>query len=399
MKPLFENEMMKGLVVTKSKQQLSKKQQEFYKYTASISTLKEKILKIQTKLDDLELICTKELDPGFIKVAKAKFEVATVIADSIKLHKYTQVQLERTKEVISDLCEIAFRSFIPTLEEQNFYNKWAPQSYEEYKEIELNIEKEFLAEMMSDEYGIDVDMSDLKNDPESYFQFQQKLEEQLKEKSEATSTRKKTKKQLAAEEKRKAAEELKSKSLRSVYVSLAKLLHPDLEEDENMKSQKNELMKEVTAAYESKDLPTLLKIEMQWAFKESENIEKLTDEKLDIFISLLKDQVKELKSEIKSFEYNPKYERVADFLYMPVNRALQEIINSKYSLELEYKYILNDAQKFAKPHAKKQIVDFVNGYVENMYKDDDLDDFFDDDDDNDDDFDIEEFFKRIKRKK
>jgi hypothetical protein len=253
--------------------------------------------------------------------------------------------------------------------------------------------------MMNDEFGIDVDFSDLTNDPESFFHFKEKFEQQLKKKIDEPFTRKKSKKQLAAEAKRKAAEELKNKSLRSVYVSLAKLLHPDLEEDESMKSQKNELMKEVTAAYEAKDLPTLLKIEMQWAYKEAENIEKLTDEKLDIFVSMMKDQVKELKYEIESFKFNPKYDRVSDFLDMPVSVALQEIMNIKYGLEMECKVIQTDAHLFAKPNAKKQIVGFVNGYVENMYQeDDDLNDFFDDDED-DFDFDIDAFFNKINHKK
>ena len=46
-------------------------------------------------------------------------------------------------------------------------------------------------------------------------------------------------------------------------MSLAKMLHSDLETDETLKLEREELMKKVTAAYQDKDLNTLLKLEIE----------------------------------------------------------------------------------------------------------------------------------------
>jgi len=365
-----------GLIKTQSKQLLSKKQKDFFKYMASIESLKEKLASTEKKLIDLEAICCKEIDPENINVAKAELEVAKAIGNSIRLHNFTNVQVNKTKAVIIDLCEQAFDAFEPLEEDINFYNKWAPQNYDEFKKQQLEQSKRLISSLLQDELGIDLDMNQFNDDLESFARFHKILDEKMHEKEDKKSTRKKTKKQIVAEAKKKAAEELKGKSLRSVYVSLAKLLHPDLEENESLRAEKEELMKTVTSAYESKDLPTLLKLEMKWVYKEAENIEKLSDEKLDIFIDMLKDQIKELKEEVEMLKHHPKFERVAYFIDMSISFALGEIMHSKAEKSKSSDLLNSLAKMCPEPIAKKRIVQFVNDYYDNMPQEDD-DEFFD----------------------
>jgi hypothetical protein len=53
-----------------------------------------------------------------------------------------------------------------------------------------------------------------------------------------------------------------------------------------------------TAAYQEKDLHTLLKLEIEIIYKQSENLDHLTDEKLKFLNSALKEQIIELKEEL-----------------------------------------------------------------------------------------------------
>lgn len=354
------DEFKKDLIPSKSKQVLSKKQKEFFKHTANIESLKEKIKKTEIKLNDLESIFKQEIDPEIINIAKAEFEIAKAIADSIRMHQFTQVQLDKTKFVIMVLCDQAFCVINPSDEDIAFYNKWAPIDYETSQKELIQDSKDSMEEMMQEELGIDIDLSDLEDDAESFARFQKMIEEKLFEKEAKKSNRKKTKKQIEAEAKRKAIDEIKNKSLRSIYVGLAKVLHPDLEENEALKAEKEELMKTITSAYEAKDLPTLLKLEMQWVYKEAENIEQLTDEKLDIFIDLLKDQVKELKAELDMLVMNPQYHRVAMFAETTISFALEEIMYEKQKILNSIAELKELKEVCPKPQGKKKIVQFVN---------------------------------------
>ena len=120
--------------------------------------------------------------------------------------------------------------------------------------------------MMKAVYDMDVDMDQLK-DPEQFEQFREVFEEKA-QRGPSAGQRKESKTQekarLAREAKEKAAADLKAKSVRSIYISLAKLVHPDTETDELQRAVKEEEMKKLSAAYEAKDLPTLLRMEMEW---------------------------------------------------------------------------------------------------------------------------------------
>jgi hypothetical protein len=395
----------KGLIVSKLKQTLSKKQKDFFKHTASIETLKEKIRKTEDHLNSLEAIIAQEIDPEIKNLSKIEIKAAKAIGNSTRMHNFTNAQMDKTKAVIIELCRQAFPIVEPSADDIAFYNKWSPNDYDTFKQQQLKESKEQLSDLMQEEFGMDIDMEDLKDDPESFMRFQQMLNEKMQEIETKKGNRKKSKKQIDAEAKRKAAEEVKNKSLRSIYVSLAKILHPDLEENEALRAEKEELMKTISSAYEAKDLPTLLMLEMQWVYKEAENIDQLSDDKLDVFIDMLKDQVKELKDDLEMLKLHPKYHRVAMLCDLSTSVALGEIMFEKEKILRNSAELNSLAEVCPKPHAKKKIVQFVNEYYEEMmqFNEDDDFDFFDDDED---DFmskeelekELEKLFKKMTKK-
>ena len=66
-------------------------------------------------------------------------------------------------------------------------------------------------------------------------------------------------------------------------------------------------MQELTAAYASKDLHTLLKLELEWIHREESDQARMTDEKLEAYSQLLRDQVADLEAEAAALPYSPRY--------------------------------------------------------------------------------------------
>lgn len=54
------------------------------------------------------------------------------------------------------------------------------------------------------------------------------------------------------------------KSIRGIYLELVKELHPDKEADETQRLLKEERMKQLTKAYQEKDLASLLRMQINW---------------------------------------------------------------------------------------------------------------------------------------
>jgi hypothetical protein len=142
---------------------------------------------------------------------------------------------------------------------------------------------------------------------ETMARLQQHVEENLRS---SGSPRRKTERQMEKEERQRLAEELRKKTVATIYKQLARVLHPDLELDAARKGQKEVLMQELTVAYRNNDMHTLLRLEMEWIQHEEGNIERLTDEKLAVYNQTLKEQVQNLEQELHELPYDPRYQPI-----------------------------------------------------------------------------------------
>jgi hypothetical protein len=85
--------------------------------------------------------------------------------------------------------------------------------------------------------------------------------------------------------------------LRRLFRQLASALHPDREPDEATRLHKTALMSEANAAYERKDLVTLMQIQQRAALVPSDAVARTSDEALNALTLLLKQQVADLERE------------------------------------------------------------------------------------------------------
>ena len=356
----FEDKNEKALkIVTKGLQALSKNQQTFNKLTKRIETLESEISAENEKLSQLLVIQGKEITPLQTKVAQLRVKLAVAISETIAVNKFTKKQTESIREVIVVQCVDAFNFIEPNPQQEAFYDHWADIPYKEEKQEQTEAAKEMFADYMKDMDEMDVDEFD--NSPESQTRFQAKIKEQFEQSHQAhqQSNHKKSKKQQVREDAMLAEESIKAKSIRSIYITLAKVMHPDKETDESLKAEKEEVMKKVTAAYEQKDLPALLKLEIEWVHKTSDHLEKLTDDKLKIYISALRQQVSELESERNSLHLNPRYAAIIDYARFPLKNAMYLINQDKSDLKNIFTNLGGLITYFQGPITKKQILEFI----------------------------------------
>jgi hypothetical protein len=355
----------------KNQKVLSKNQQLFNKLSKRIETLEKDIIKESDKLSKLLEMQGKEINPLHIKVANSRMSLAMALEKATERNKFSKKQIEKITFTILQLCDDAFMFILPNEEQEAFYDRWADVSYKEELEESKSEAKNMFSDFMGNMFGMNVDMDEFDDSPEGFARLQQRLKEQFeKQQNEQQTHRKKTKKQIEKDQNSKAELEIKNKSIRSIYIALVKVLHPDTETDVVLKSEKEEVMKKVTSAYDQNDLSTLLKLEMEWVHKTAEHLEGLSEDKLKIYISALKQQVSELEREKFELYHNPRYQSVFELARLPEKYALHQI-----SLQMtEFKNLNNNLMilisEVYQPNNKKQILDFVNQFCEEFEEND-----------------------------
>lgn len=370
-------------ITAKENKELSKNQKAFNKLTKIIENLSKKISSETTKLDNLVIHYRKSMDGLNEKLAKEKIRLAMLLHDASKQFKFTNSQIETIGAVILFLFQSAFSAILPSDEEEAVFDEWSDVSYKEELQNEVEDMKSFMSDELKNAYDIDLDLSDFEDSPEGFAKFQEKLREEMSKKEAEginfSTDKKKTKKQLEKEKIKKEEEVLQLKSIRNIYISLVKVLHPDTSSElENAK--KEELMKRVTKAYSEKDLPTLLKLELEWAASETNHIDSIGDDKLKLYIKSLKARQADLQNELDSLYAHPKYQQVIPYAYRAEKSAFAEISRDKGNLLQHLKDIQNDYSRLENNLNKKSILVFTKNVEDQINAADDFFGLFDEDD-------------------
>ena len=145
---------------------------------------------------------------------------------------------------------------------------------------------------------------------------------------------KRNKQAEAAAQRQRDVEDAKQRSISVIYKQLARLLHPDLEQDPAVRINKEALMKRVTGAYQAGDLHTLLSLELEWLQGEGHNVGRLTDAKLAVYNEVLRDQIEELELERTMALNHPRYHVLQKFFAGPKDVKLKRL--QKQAIEVRH---------------------------------------------------------------
>ena len=99
------------------------------------------------------------------------------------------------------------------------------------------------------------------------------------------------------QDKQAQAEKMSQQSLKSVYLKIASIIHPDREPDEDKKADKTALLQRANEAYEQQDLFYLLKLQLE-VEQQKLNKKALSDEQLKFYQMALESQSSKLQDQI-----------------------------------------------------------------------------------------------------
>ena len=314
-----------GLVFTGKQSDLSKTQRAFLKAKNKVERLRKELAGKTDTFNRLLAQHTELVAPQLDRVTerqKRLIEVCLLFhsgdgkppAKTIR-KKLAQCMLElfsslfdrevQLDQRLVDLHQSLLETYYPTAadEDQDAQDDGVGAHH---AEAAFNIQKGLLEEELFFETGVRLDLSGLRSDM-SEAEAMAHLANLLDDHPQNPKNRKKTKRQQDKEAKEKLAAEARAKNINTVYRQLARLFHPDLEQDPELKSKKERLMKELTTAYEAGDLHTILGLELRWLQNHDGDISRLSDDKLQAYTAALEEQSTEIEAEICMLAHHPRF--------------------------------------------------------------------------------------------
>jgi transcription elongation factor Elf1 len=350
---------------------LSKDQKEFNRLTTRIENLRKEIESQRTKSDQLAAAFEATLRPFINAYYRSRLNLAIAFDQVADRHKFSKRQRKDIGITICGLCDEVFQMLEPTEAEIALFDKWSDTSFEEEVAAQQQSEKAMFEAMMKGMFGLDIDVDDL-DDPEKRKEIEKQIEAKSGgEESDSGWGSKRGRRPSANEkaknariEKKKTEEELKNKSIRSVYISLAKLLHPDTETEETARAEKEELMKTLSSAYERNDLATLLKMEFEWIHKQATHLSAIANEQLTRYVSVLKDQVRELETELWEASYDPRYNHLQAYSGYASDYGLRKMKTEAKKLKTSTNELTAFGKAVYGQDAQKMVIEFATEYAE-----------------------------------
>ena len=154
------------------------------------------------------------------------------------------------------------------------------------------------------------------------------------------------------QEKQAQAEKLVNQSLKTVYLKIASIIHPDREPDESKKAEKTELLQRANDAYEQEDLFFLLKLQLEIEQSKNGSNKGLSTEQFKFYQQALEAQSQSLKQQMQ--------ELINSLVWS--NKAKIAVQKSKGQLNIEQLYKQIDADVSNVKHqlkAEKQRLNFM----------------------------------------
>lgn len=319
------------LQLNKQAHRLSPMQKKFNDLLVKIEKAHQRNTKRKKKLDDLLAIAGESVVPVIGELNRLVYMWIKLVREKIREEKFLGDDLFILDALIGERINYLSRSLlglseIEALELQNLSKEMLTESFKAMSKKEF---KQFKNEFGGEMFG---DLMDGVNSPEDLTDLIVNFTDEAQsenfdgkgfgqeKKKENTKERKKTPKQVQKEADILALQNLKDRELKSIYKDLAKVIHPDTEQDSNLRDEKEEIMKQLTQAYANRDLKTLLELEARWLSKGENDTDELFNEKLRLHILLLQEQLTNIEAAGTEIVFNTHYqllEQIGIDLYYP----------------------------------------------------------------------------------
>jgi len=395
---LFNEETPKIIPQKKAKDKIDPKVKSFNSLLKSIEKLEQDKVKTEILFDKLYFYHHANIEPLTKTGHDLHLALVKVLFNAVPRMKLNNKDQNKITNLMTKIMEDISTSMPLDEESKQIYNAISPLNHNEFIEDEIVTAKLQIANMVGivankidwQKYDLLKFMhgsisekndflyqlfSDLSNNPQSTIYNESNKEKKVKENKKNKIGKKEEEKIVKEKEK----EEFESKSLKSLYNSLAKILHPDLEQDKLLKVEKEEWMKRLTTAYKNKDLATMIQIEIYWLKEGKFNPITADEEKFKVYIKFLKERKETLEMEIDYISMHPKYMPILAFTFLDSNQAMNLIAEEFENIKTHQKNVLSLTELLLNPNPKLAKVKKKELKIFLKENSEDLPDFFDDD--------------------
>ena len=224
----------------------------------------------------------QKLLPIYSELHAVLFQQLDQLWQVLHNHEFSKADMQQLDESIAQRAQMLKHSKMLSNEQQQqveqihtFYQQHVQQSAKKTKKIQ---------QLKVDQPESDEQDELFEDDFEQYAAEQQQAREQAK--------------QQRQQQKREQAEQMAAQSLKTVYLKIAAMIHPDREKDESKKEAKTELFQQASQAYEQQDLFYLLKLQLQLEQNKGIGAKELSAEQVKFYKLALDAQSQQLESQI-----------------------------------------------------------------------------------------------------
>ena len=348
-----------GLIpqIKKEKDALSKLQKQFNSKINRINKLKAAIAETDAVVAELRKKVQEELVPLSKELTEGRVAFVKLLDRSYESSFFRKREKEKLAMLIEELS-------FGLIEDQGrddlipLHDKYAAFSHAEVVEQAEEDAKEQAQDLFQDFFGLDIDVDNLDDLEGIQEQLRQKMEEQEQARQQQKAKRRKTKAQEAKEAAMKTEMSNIAKASRRIYTDLAKMLHPDREQDHEQRIWKEEVMKKVTSAYNQNDFFELLRLQMEFMQEKGDVLHELPEQQLKYYLKLLNEQLKELEFEQEKINFGPEGSLLFQFGSTPKQRE-QRFKAEKAKLKRSVKQMREDLKHFSEPEILRHFLKSV----------------------------------------
>lgn len=336
--------------------ELSPAQKKFNRLTKRLKKEKARLKQLTEMLDTLSQRYSLEITPRVQSYHEHKKRMLFLLDEASGHKKLTKIQQEKLDGTMFSLAE----DLSEVLDDERVMEIYTRYLSDEDDEVHQD-KAQLLQSEMEDFFGIDMGEDFNVNVDDPFEKIQQLLEDKVEFLEKKRKPRKKSKKTLEKEQREHEEAQAVSLSIRQIYRSLAKELHPDRARDDQERATKHALMQRVNEAYKKKDLLRLLELQIEHEQICQDHINELAETKLNHYNKVLVDQVKELGREVDAQRQQLFFQFNVPYHYLSKPKKIDGLLNSQI-MELDFmiKYIQDDLENFKDIMALKK---FLNGRI------------------------------------
>ncbi|MCX6936970.1 MAG: hypothetical protein NTU80_03595 [Verrucomicrobia bacterium] len=250
-----------------------------------------------------------------------------------------------------------------------------PEAQEELRQAGIDFSK-LRPDMTPDEQFAEMmrQMAD-SNERHKLFSEDEFADGDSSEQERPPQSKKATAAQTRAARREAELEEARKRGIATIYKQLAKVLHPDLEQNPERRAQKENLMQELTVAYRAGDLHTLLRLELEFIHREQGDLMRLGEDKLKIYCELLTEQAWELEAESGQVHHQPRYVALRPFVN-PFFGELPRWREVESGLREEAMQLAGTILDLSGPHGKQRLTELLRVFKNQQRRQSPLNDLF-----------------------